>query len=217
MFGFTMQVTAEQAAPIRALDPFFLQGTASANDVSMYTSCKFDLRIKRLNESRIYSNNAFTVLQAPPSLEDANGKLVYQVCISGSTDEEPFSRVTAKTARTTNDERIAMIRETALGFAEPFRLFVSLISDDTPVKQLDLDDWSFPEDHAAGGTYTVVGDAAHNMTMCKYVYLQSSAKDIHFTCSSWCRCKSCHSGCAGAARFGFVKTWLYCSRPPARH
>ena len=41
MFGFTMQITAEQAKPIRLLDPFFMQGTASANDVSMYTSCQF--------------------------------------------------------------------------------------------------------------------------------------------------------------------------------
>ena len=40
MFGFTMQITAEQAKPIRSLDPFFLQGTASANNVSMYTSCE---------------------------------------------------------------------------------------------------------------------------------------------------------------------------------
>jgi hypothetical protein len=40
MFGFTMQITADQAASIRSLDPFFLQGTASANDVSMYTSCE---------------------------------------------------------------------------------------------------------------------------------------------------------------------------------
>lgn len=38
MFSFTTQVTAKQAAPIRALDPFFLQGTASANDVCLYTS-----------------------------------------------------------------------------------------------------------------------------------------------------------------------------------
>lgn len=40
MFGFTMRITAAQAEPIRALDPFFLQGTASASDVSMYTSRK---------------------------------------------------------------------------------------------------------------------------------------------------------------------------------
>lgn len=44
MFGFAMQVTAEQAEPIRSLDPFFLQGTASANDVSLYTSRKFTLK-----------------------------------------------------------------------------------------------------------------------------------------------------------------------------
>lgn len=41
MFGFTMLVTAAQAKPIRELDPFFLQGTASASDVFMYISCKF--------------------------------------------------------------------------------------------------------------------------------------------------------------------------------
>lgn len=38
MFGFTIPVTASQAAPIRALDPFFLQGTASADNMSLYTS-----------------------------------------------------------------------------------------------------------------------------------------------------------------------------------
>jgi hypothetical protein len=40
MLGFTMQVTAEQAGGIRDLDPFFMQGTASASDLSMYTSRK---------------------------------------------------------------------------------------------------------------------------------------------------------------------------------
>lgn len=40
MFGFTMQMTGEQARPIRELDPFFLQGTASASDVFMYISRK---------------------------------------------------------------------------------------------------------------------------------------------------------------------------------
>lgn len=40
LFGFTMQVTAAQAKPILELDPFFLQGTASASDVFMYVSCK---------------------------------------------------------------------------------------------------------------------------------------------------------------------------------
>lgn len=41
LYGFTLRVTAEQAKPIRRLDPFFLQGTASASNVFMYMSCKF--------------------------------------------------------------------------------------------------------------------------------------------------------------------------------
>ncbi|KAF1929734.1 uncharacterized protein M421DRAFT_91547 [Didymella exigua CBS 183.55] len=123
MFGFTMQVTAEQAAPIRALDPFFLQGTASANHVSMYTS----------------------LLQAPQPTQYVKSNFVYQVSVSGLTDKEPFRR---RPTRTTNDERIA-ITQTTLNFAEPLRLFVSLIPDDTSVKQLDLEDWTFPEDHTA--------------------------------------------------------------------
>jgi 2-polyprenyl-6-methoxyphenol hydroxylase-like FAD-dependent oxidoreductase len=41
MFGFTIQVTAEQAKPIRELDPFFLQGTASASDLFTFISCKY--------------------------------------------------------------------------------------------------------------------------------------------------------------------------------
>lgn len=40
MLGFTMQVTAEQALPIRRLDSFFLQGTASASNVFVYISRK---------------------------------------------------------------------------------------------------------------------------------------------------------------------------------
>jgi 2-polyprenyl-6-methoxyphenol hydroxylase-like FAD-dependent oxidoreductase len=40
LFGFTLRVSAEEAAPIRTLDPFFLQGTASTNNIYMYLSRK---------------------------------------------------------------------------------------------------------------------------------------------------------------------------------
>lgn len=69
--------------------------------------------------------------------------------------------------RATNDERIAMIRETAQGFAEPFCSFVSWIPDDANVKHLGLDDWALADNYLAASTYTLVGDAAHVMTMCK--------------------------------------------------
>jgi 2-polyprenyl-6-methoxyphenol hydroxylase-like FAD-dependent oxidoreductase len=40
LLGFTLRVSAEQAAPIRELDPFFLQGTASSSNIYMYLSRK---------------------------------------------------------------------------------------------------------------------------------------------------------------------------------
>jgi gentisate 1,2-dioxygenase len=61
-----------------------------------------------------------------------------------------------------------MIREIAKGFAEPFHSFLSLVPNDANVKQLDLDDWALPNEISAAGTYTLVGDAAHAMTMCKW-------------------------------------------------
>lgn len=72
-----------------------------------------------------------------------------------------------RNTRATNDERIAMIREIAQDFSEPFRSFLLLIPSDVNVKQLDLDDWALPHESSAAGTHTLVGDAAHAMTMCK--------------------------------------------------
>lgn len=123
-----------------------------------------------LHDQRAFSSaltTYSTVLQAPQSTQDADENFIYQVCISGSTDKEPFRSVTERPTRATNDERVAMIKETAQDFAEPFRSFVSLIPHDASVKQLDLDDWALPDDYLAASTYTLVGDAAHAMTMCK--------------------------------------------------
>ena len=108
------------------------------------------------------------MLQAPQSPQDGDENFVYQVCISGSTDKEPFRTIANGTDRATNDERLTVIRNTAQDFAEPFRSFLSLVPNDANVKQLDLDDWAFPNNSSATGSITLVGDAAHAMTMCKY-------------------------------------------------
>ncbi|KAH6629802.1 FAD binding domain-containing protein [Boeremia exigua] len=143
MFGFTMQLTAAQAEPIRELDPFFLQGTASANDVFMYIS----------------------LLKAPQSSEDLDECFVYQICISGSINKEPFAAVSTGVAGVYNSERVAIIKSFAEGLAEPFHSFLSLISDDTEVKRLDLDDYTPDKELVTAGTHTLVGDAAHAMAM----------------------------------------------------
>jgi hypothetical protein len=107
------------------------------------------------------------VLKAPQSHQESDQNFIYQVCISGMTDKEPFRTITQRDTRACNEERLAMIKAIALDLAEPFRSFLLLVPDDAKVKQLDLDDWSLPRESPAASTYTLVGDAAHAMTMCK--------------------------------------------------
>ena len=108
------------------------------------------------------------MLKAPQSPQDIDQNFLYQVCVSGMTDKEPFRSITQGDARASNEERLAMIRTIARDLAEPFRSFLLLVPDEAKVKQLDLDDWSLPRESPAASTYTLVGDAAHAMTMCKF-------------------------------------------------
>lgn len=41
LYGFTMSVPAEEAKPIRELDPMFLQGTSSKDNIFMYMSREY--------------------------------------------------------------------------------------------------------------------------------------------------------------------------------
>ncbi|KAF1962095.1 FAD binding domain-containing protein [Byssothecium circinans] len=143
MFGFTMLVTAEQSKPIRELDPFFLQGTASASDVFMYIS----------------------LLQAPQTPEKSHEGYLYQVCISWDTAKGLPNSIAAAAVKSTPEERPGIIRKLAEDWAEPFRSFVRLISNTVDVKQLDLDD--FPPGPGIHPITRVllIGDAFHAMAM----------------------------------------------------
>jgi len=67
---------------------------------------------------------------------------------------------------TSTQERIAVMKERAQGFAEPMRSLIMDIPDDHPfVSYLTLRDWPcLPWDND-GGTVTLAGDACHPMTM----------------------------------------------------
>lgn len=56
------------------------------------------------------------------------------------------------------------------GWVEPFRSIVQDIPEDTEAKVISLEDW-VPNQGLwdnAGGRITLVGDAAHAMTMCRF-------------------------------------------------
>lgn len=65
-----------------------------------------------------------------------------------------------------NDERVALVKRIAAGWAEPFRECVLSIPEDTEVKTIKIEDW-VPKRGAwdGQGKATLVGDAAHAMTM----------------------------------------------------
>ena len=68
-------------------------------------------------------------------------------------------------------ERVGFMKDIASEWAEPFHDLVERIPEDTEVKAITLEDW-VPKRGGwdnLGGRVTMVGDAAHAMTMCMFV------------------------------------------------
>jgi hypothetical protein len=166
--GFTLRVTAEQAEPIRQLDPFFLQGTASASNVFMYMSCKYAVAPSPLYHGCHFSLTSLpTVLKAPQTAESIDNSYVYQICISWNMTQDPADFKQQAEGPTTHDQRISIIKTISESWAEPFKTFVQHISDNTLVPQLDLDDFVPTHVLSPQGRVLFVGDASHAMVMCK--------------------------------------------------
>ena len=73
-------------------------------------------------------------------------------------------------------ERLLLMKRIAEGWAEPFRECVMAIPDGTTVQAIKLEDF-VPRRGMwdnRGGKMTVVGDAAHAMTMCAYHFYTGS-------------------------------------------
>jgi hypothetical protein len=68
-----------------------------------------------------------------------------------------------------NSQRVAWMKTISSGWVEPFREIVQDIPEDAQAKVINLEDW--PPVKGAwdnrGGRVTLIGDAAHAMTMCK--------------------------------------------------
>jgi len=67
----------------------------------------------------------------------------------------------------TNEGKLALLREFASTWAEPFRSLVYHLREDSIVKQLDLYDWTPPKDLKGHGRVALMGDAFHPMAMCQ--------------------------------------------------
>jgi hypothetical protein len=162
LFGFTLRVTAEEAAAIRKLDPFFLQGTASSSNIYMYLSRKFHVSVR---DSHLLILR-LSVLEAPQE-QRSNNEFLYQICISWKRHDHLLEGNKTPQGSPSQADRVNIIRDIVQDWAEPFRSFVMLITDATDVKQLDLDDCAPEKAMKPADRVMLVGDAFHAMTMCK--------------------------------------------------
>jgi 2-polyprenyl-6-methoxyphenol hydroxylase-like FAD-dependent oxidoreductase len=144
--GASIDMTPAQITPLRELDPLLFQGCHPQ------TGCFF----------------WFSTLETP----EVNGTLgteaeMYRAQINlswpvkGPEDE----------LKSTNAERIADMKKRAESFDPRLRDAVAAIPDDEPLLEIKLADWPCYKWDNHDGKMTIIGDAAHAMTMCWYPFL----------------------------------------------
>ncbi|KAK3301754.1 uncharacterized protein B0T15DRAFT_322591 [Chaetomium strumarium] len=144
LMGVKMDCSPEQIEPLRALDPYFLQGAGSQNDTFAY----------------------FSVLDAPGNSPEGNGgKYTCQMVVSWPIRDGFFNQSTPLEFPETNEDRIALIKKFAGTWAEPFRSLAHSLPSATEVKCLDLYDWPPLKGLRTTGHVALVGDAMHAMAM----------------------------------------------------
>ena len=142
--GLTLHLSPEKMKPFRNIHPVFWQGTHPTSGYYVF----------------------FSMLSTPNS----NGSL-------GTADEYCEAQLNLSWHIKQNGETpkgsealMAKLKGAAVagtGFFPSLRDAVLAIPDDSSVKDLKLEDWPTQEWQSVNGRVTLLGDAAHTMTMCK--------------------------------------------------
>lgn len=138
--------TKQRCQEIRALDPFFFQATDPVTNAFFW----------------------FSFLKVPRR-ESSDDEVVCQILISWPFQDGFLGKPEASDTPESNVERVQFMKQVADGWVEPFRSIVHDIPDLEDVKAIKLEDW-VPEIgiwENRTGRITLLGDAAHPMTMCE--------------------------------------------------
>jgi hypothetical protein len=110
----------------------------------------------------------FSFLKVPPQSSEEED-IICQVLTSWPYDEKFLGKGKVIETPVGNVDRIRLMKEISSGWVEPFRSIVHDIPEaGVEAKEIRLEDWP-PEIGSwdnLGGRVTLVGDAAHAMTMC---------------------------------------------------
>ena len=149
------------ALKLKALDPFFFQGGDPETNAFLYFSF-LDTPSNNTREDNPNSYECQIILSWP-----------YKVGYMGR--KEPLD------VPKTGKERVAVMKDIAKGWAEPFQEMMMSIPEDADAKAIILEDF-VPKERLwtnMEGRATLVGDAAHTMTMCTYqIYYPSLALEM---------------------------------------
>ncbi|KAL2854606.1 hypothetical protein BJX68DRAFT_264506 [Aspergillus pseudodeflectus] len=133
--GVAVDLTPEEAAPLRAMDPLLFQGCHPSTGVFFW----------------------FSILETPATHPSG----MYRVQINMSWRVESAEDEVAQTDK----GRLENMKKRAAGFAPFLFDAVQRIPEGTPVLEITLADWEcLPWDNR-GGRVTLAGDAAHAMVM----------------------------------------------------
>ncbi|KAG4026286.1 hypothetical protein MFRU_042g00150 [Monilinia fructicola] len=135
--GMVRHFTEEQIAPIRAIDPLLFQSLDPETGTFMWFSLQ-------------------GITENPDASKSYKGLVIVSWLIKDDIKDAMPK---------TDKERVAYVKRRVEGYAEPLRSIVQDIPDDVATTPLRLGDWPCQEWNNWGGRITLVGDAAHAMTM----------------------------------------------------
>ena len=147
----------------------------------------------------------FFAVQDTPENNDREDRNTYscQVIVSWPYRAGFLGRSEPMEIPVTNEQSVHLMKEITDGWISPFRDRVQEIPNDTPVQAIRLEDWP-PEVGAwdnLNGKATLIGDAAHAMTMCRSrSYHTWTLCTLTMTHRPWRGRKSWHYGREALAR-----------------
>ena len=151
--GISAPFPSVLALSAQTLDPFFFQGGDPLTDVFFYFS--------------------FFSTPKQAEREQGEGQWEGQICISYPYRAGFWGKDQPMEVPGSDAERVALMKNFAEGWKEPFRGLVMSLVDDTAVKELAVEDY-LPEygiGEKSEGKVALVGDAGHAMTICELTSL----------------------------------------------
>jgi 2-polyprenyl-6-methoxyphenol hydroxylase-like FAD-dependent oxidoreductase len=142
--GATVKLSPSEIAPLRALDPLLFQGCHPDTGTYLW----------------------FSTLDTP----EVNGSKGVDEYYSAQLNMSWPVRTPEDEVPATNDEKLAKMKKLADVLESRLRTPVQNIPNGTEIVEIKLADWPCLEWPNSDGKVTLIGDAAHAMTMCKPLF-----------------------------------------------